>query len=155
LRADAPEEHDRSNPVAKGGDEGNGRMGDDDIRLELYDADADPEVVDRDTRALREELLSIDAVDSVSAATAGPAPEGTRGLELAAIGALIVQAQPTAELVTHVIGVIRRWLSAGSHEAHERTLRLTVNGQVLELADPTATQQQELVDQFIQTVGAH
>jgi hypothetical protein len=54
LRADAPEEHDRSNPVAKGGDEGNGRMGDDDIRLELYDADADPEVVDRDTRALRE-----------------------------------------------------------------------------------------------------
>jgi hypothetical protein len=127
----------------------------DDIRLELYDADADPEVVDRDTRALREELLSIDDVDSITPATAGPAPEGTRGLELAAIGALILHAQPTVEMVTHVVGVIRHWLAAGSHAAPARTLRLTVNGQSLELADATAAQQQELVDQFIRSVGAH
>jgi hypothetical protein len=126
----------------------------DDIRLELYDADADPEVVDRDTRALREELLSIGAVDSVTPATAGPAPDNTRGLELAAIGALIVHAQPTLELVTHVVGVIRHWLAGGAHAAPERTLRLTVNGQSLELADATASQQQELVDQFIRSVSA-
>jgi len=125
----------------------------DDIRLELYDADADPEVVDRDTRALREELLSIDAVDSITPGTAGPAPEGARGLELAAIGALIVHAKPTVEVVSHLVGVIRGWLAGGAHAAPERTLRLTVNGQSLELADPTAGQQQELVDQFIRSVG--
>jgi hypothetical protein len=127
----------------------------DDIRVELYDVDADADAVDRESHQLREELLSIDAIDGVSPASAGPAPPGSRAVDIPAIGAFIVSAEPTLTLVTHVVAVVRRWLQSGLHSGHQqRTLRLTVNGQSLELSAATADQQQAVVDQFLRTVSA-
>ncbi|HQR27033.1 MAG TPA: hypothetical protein PLP61_08355 [Nocardioides sp.] len=116
-----------------------------DILVELFDVDADPDEVDRLTRAVREELLDIDEVGTVRPAEAGPAPEGTRGLTLAALGALLVQAPATVEVVAKVLSVIRSFLSRGGSE---RTMRVTVNGQSIELT-PTKEQQQALVDRFL------
>ena len=48
------------------------------MRIELFEPDADLEALDELTRSLREELLELD-VDSVSPPTAGPAPAGARG----------------------------------------------------------------------------
>ena len=59
------------------------------MRIELFEPDADLEEIDRLTSDLREELLELD-VDSVSPPSAGPAPPGSKGLELAAIGTLLV-----------------------------------------------------------------
>lgn len=118
--------------------------------VELFDSDVDPEQLDELTQSLRRELLDLD-VDSVEQATAGPAPAGTRGLELAAIGALLVQAQATADLLTKVVGVVRGWLRSGSRA--NRTLRLTIDGQSIELTHATDAQQQVLVDQFIRSVA--
>lgn len=116
-----------------------------DILVELFDVDADPDEVDRLTRAVREELLDIDEVGTVRPAEAGPAPEGTRGLTLAALGALLVQAPATVEVVAKVLSVIRSFLSRGGSE---RTMRVTVNGQSIELT-PTKEQQQALVERFL------
>jgi hypothetical protein len=122
------------------------------LLVELFDADADPERLDQLTQALRRELLELD-VDSVDQATAGPAPEGTRGLELAAIGALLVQAATTSEMLVKVVGVVRGWLRSGPPRS-QRTLRLTISGQSIELTHATDAQQQQLVDQFIRAVAS-
>jgi hypothetical protein len=42
-------------------------------------------------------LVELFEADVVEQATAGPAPEGTRGLELAVIGAMLVKAQASTE----------------------------------------------------------
>lgn len=114
--------------------------------VELFDETADPEEVDRLTRAIRAELLDIDEVDAVAQATAGPAPEGTRGLTLAALGALIVKLPATVEAIGKVVTVVRAWLNRGG--ASEKTMRLTINGQTMEL-NPTQAQQEALVQQFL------
>ena len=123
-----------------------------DLLVELFDADADPERLDQLTQALRRELLELD-VDSVDQATAGPAPEGTRGLELAAIGALLVKAAASSEMLVKVIGVVRGWLRSGPPR-NQRTLRLTIGDQSIELTHATDVQQQQLVDQFIRSVAS-
>jgi hypothetical protein len=129
-------------------------MVDNGIRVELFDADADPSAVDRDTRVLRDELLDIDEVDAVAAAIDGPAPPGTRSVDVQSLGALVVSVRPTVEVVAHVVSVLRGWLAAGLHAGQTaRSLRVTVNGQSLELSAATAEEQQALVEQFIKAAG--
>jgi Effector Associated Constant Component 1 len=117
----------------------------DEILVELYEegTPVDADEVDRMTLALRRELLDIDDVESVSGVSAGPAPPGTRGLDIAALGALAVTVRPTVDVLVKVFGVVRGWL--GSRES---TMRVTVNGQSIELT-PTKAQQTALVEAFI------
>lgn len=119
----------------------------DEILVELYDDDADPAELDRLTRALRQEILGVDDVDTVSAATTGPAPDGTRGIDAAAIGALVVGVAPTLQALAKIVDVLRGFVSR-PRGAAQQTLKLTVNGEVLELT-PTAAQQQALVEAFL------
>src|SRR4051812_8747446 len=81
-----------------------------DLRVDLYDEELDPADVEQLTLLLRQELLEIGDVEGVTAATAGPAPPGSRAIGLAAIGGLIVTAKPTAEAIAKVVGVLRDWL---------------------------------------------
>jgi hypothetical protein len=83
-----------------------------DIRVEfLSGSDADPAEIDALTRALRAEILEVDEVDRVDQASAGPAPKGSKGLDVAAIGALVVGVAPGLQAVTKVIEVVRSWLA--------------------------------------------
>jgi hypothetical protein len=117
------------------------------ILVELFDADVEPEQLDELARSLRRELLELD-VDDVEPATAGDAPPGTRGIELAVIGALLVKAQASGELLTKVVGVLRRWLRA-SPAAPARTVRVTLGDRTLELGNATDDQQHRLVEEFL------
>jgi hypothetical protein len=126
----------------------------DDIRVELYDGDADPSAVDRDARLLRDQLLDIEEVDAVTAVADRTAPPGARGIDVASLGAMLVSARPTVEVVAHVVSVLRGWLAAGLHAGQTaRTLKVTVNGQSLELSAATAQEQQALVEQFIKAAA--
>jgi hypothetical protein len=118
--------------------------------IELFEPDADLETLDELTRNLREELLELD-VDSVSPPTAGPAPEGSKGLELAAIGALLVQVRSSVQMVSAVVTAVRSWLQRGS--SPNRTLKVTVDGRTLELSAATAEQQQLVVDEFVRSLA--
>jgi hypothetical protein len=123
--------------------------GHDEILVEVYDADAPAEEVDRLTRVLHAELLGIDDVDDVRAASAGPAPPGSRAVGIEALGALIVSVEPTVEVVRRVIDLVRSWLGrADGSAASSRTMRVTVNGHTIELT-PTPEQQQALVEKFL------
>jgi hypothetical protein len=121
------------------------------ILVELFEDDADPEQVETATLAVRRELLQLD-VDDVVPATTGPAPEGSRGLDVAALGALLVQAGGAAQAVASVVTVLRGWLKRSPSQAH-RTVRITVGGESLELTEATQAQQQQLVDRFLASVG--
>ncbi len=124
------------------------------MRVDLYDEGLDPADVEQLTIALRAELLQIDEVDGVTAAPGGPAPPGSRAIGLIALGSLIVNAKPTVEAIARVVGVLRDWLGRRSHgDAPQSTLRITVNGQTLELT-PSAEQQAALVQEFIKSAAA-
>lgn len=122
----------------------------DDLVIDLYDEDLDPDEVERLTLSLRRELLELDEVERVAQAQAGPAPPGSRAVGLVEIGSLLVAIRPTVEAVGRVVGVLRDWFrrrSAASSGPHS-TMRITVNGQTLELT-PTQEQQSTLVAAFL------
>jgi len=120
------------------------------LTVELFEPGADLEVVDELTRALRLELLELD-VDSVSPATAGPAPPGSRGVDIAVVGALLVQVAGSVEAISSLVTTVRSWLRRGS--APGRTLKISVDGRTLELTAATEAQQQQLVEEFVRALS--
>lgn len=126
----------------------------DDMVVDLYDDDLDPAEVEQLTLALRRELLEVAEVEGVAQANAGPAPPGSRAIGIAEIGSLLVTVKPTVEALAKVVGVLRGWLASrkDSGKTQKGTMRITVNGQTLELT-PTAEQQQTLVAEFVKAAA--
>ncbi len=120
------------------------------VRIELFEPDGDEELLDELTRGLRQELLELD-VDAVEPVSAGPAPEGSKGLDLAAIGALLVTVKGSVTVVSSVVETVRAWLRRGS--SPQRSLKITVEGRTLELSAATTEQQQQLVEEFLRSVA--
>lgn len=55
----------------------------------------------------------------------GEAPEGTRGAGAAIAGALVVSLQPTVQLITAMVTLMREWARRG-----HRTVRVEIDGDV-------------------------
>jgi hypothetical protein len=124
----------------------------DDITVEFVtgpDSEADEAELEQLTLALRGEILQLEDVDAVEQASAGPAPEGHRAGELAAIGKLIVSVVPGVDAAAKVLEVIRTWL--GGRAAGAPTLKMTVGGNTIEIAADD-DQQDALVQQFIKSL---
>jgi hypothetical protein len=120
------------------------------LQLELFEPEADQEAVDERTDLLRRELLELD-VDSVSPVVSGPAPAGSKGLDLAAVGALLVQVATSVQAVGTVVDAVRSWLRRDTRS--RRSVKITVDGQTLELTAATDAQQQRLVEEFLRAVS--
>ncbi len=93
--------------------------------------------------SLRRELLALD-VGSVEPYRVGESPDGTRGAGLALAGALVVSLQPTLQVVGAVVALVREWARRGN-----RSVRLEIGGDVLELTGASAEVQQRLVEAWI------
>ena len=113
------------------------------IQVELG-PDAHAEEVAEATLRLRRELLDLD-VDSVDLPAAGQPPPGTRGVELAALGALLVSVTQS-QLLTPVLAAIRSWLGGGP----QRSIKLELEGDTLELTGISSAEQRRLVDEWLQ-----
>ena len=94
---------------------------------------------------LRQELLMLD-VRSVESYQAGPAPEGSKGGLAAVAGLLSVSLAPGLQALGSVVVVIREWIR---RSASGRTVKLTIDGDVIELTGATGEVQQQLVDAFV------
>ncbi len=116
------------------------------LQIEIVDPTADDQELDKLSDSLRQELLELD-VDSVSRPAGGQAPDGSKGLDLAAVGALLVALKSSVEVATQVVSAVRSWMRRT--KAPTQTLKLTMNGQTLELSAATQDQQQQLVDAFV------
>lgn len=116
------------------------------VRLQLSEDGADAERLDTLTGYLRQELLQLD-VDDVSRARAAEAPPGARGVDVMALGGLVVSLGQAAAGLKEVIAAARRWLSGG--ERVRRTVKIEIDGDLLELSEVSAAEQDRLVDVFV------
>ncbi|UUV30140.1 hypothetical protein NQK81_36085 [Amycolatopsis roodepoortensis] len=116
------------------------------VRVQLGEDGADAERVDQLTGYLRGELAERGITD-VKALPAGPAPPGSRGFDVATVGGLLVTLGQSAQGLRSVVAAVREWLSRGGRV--KRTVRLEIDGDVLELSEATLTDQDKLVDLFV------
>jgi hypothetical protein len=116
------------------------------VRLQLFEDDADAERLDGLTGQLRQELLQLD-VDDVSRTRAADVPPGARAIDVMALGGLVVSLGHTAAGLKEVIAAARRWLSGGDRV--RRTVKIEIDGDVLELSEVSAAEQDRLVDVFV------
>lgn len=105
------------------------------LRIELGEEGADPERLDTLSSYLRDELRELD-VEDVTALPAGPPPPGSRAIDVAAIGGLLVALGPSVQAIKPVVAAVIRWLGRGG--GTRRTVRMEIGGETLELADASA-----------------
>jgi len=107
-------------------------------------ADRDADELLELTHRLREELLELD-VDSVAVAGEGKAPAGAKGVELLALGGLVLRFALDPELLRAVVGTTVAWL--GRQDA--RSVKLTLDDDTLEVTGISSEQQRQLIDQWV------
>ena len=127
-----------------------------DITVELVGApdELDAADLERLTQALRSEILQVDEVDSVEQPVTGPAPEGTKAVDVAQIGALIVAAAPGVAALTKIIDTVRGWFTnrrATEPSAAPLSLKITIGDKSIEIT-ADKEQQDRLVGVFVDEV---
>ena len=95
------------------------------------------------TLQLRGELLSLD-VEAVELPHGGEPPPGSRGVELAALGALAVSFAQSQMLGT-IVAAVRSWLAV----SQQRSVKLELDGDVLELTGVSSKEQRRLTDEWL------
>jgi len=120
------------------------------ITIQIAEDGADADRIDTLTGYLRDALLELDVAD-VRRAPAGPPPPGARGVDVASVGALLVSLAGATTGLNDIVTVVRGWLSRGS--GVRRSVKLTIDGDVLELAEASRADQDRLVDLFVSRHG--
>lgn len=113
------------------------------LRVDLgLDRDADPAEVDAATRQLRNELLELD-VDDVQRVQKGSPPPGARAVDVAVLGSLAVTAGQ--EVIGAVFRALAQWLGRGAN----RSVKLTIGEDSIELSGASADDQRKLLESFL------
>jgi hypothetical protein len=105
--------------------------------------DGDAEEVAQATLQLRRELLDLD-VDAVETLRAGEPPPGSRAVDVAAVGALVVNVADS-QLLAAVVAAVRSWLAGSSR----RSIKLELGGDALELTGVSSKEQRRLTDEWL------
>ena len=95
------------------------------------------------TRQLRRELLELDVV-AVEIPSAGEPPPGSRAIDVAMLGALLVHLADPG-MLAGVVAVVRSWLSGSS----KRSIKMELGGDVLELKGVSSQEQRRLTDEWL------
>ncbi len=115
------------------------------LQVEVLGAeDADVDELNNLTQLLRDELLLLD-VDAVDAAQKGSAPAGAKGIDLLAIGGLIVRMARSARLLDAVVKTIGLWVE----RVGTRRVRIELDGDVLEVTGLSSSEQRMLIEAWI------
>ncbi|MDQ6613400.1 MAG: hypothetical protein M3083_01185 [Actinomycetota bacterium] len=114
------------------------------MTLEVTSAASDALELELLCSQLRRELLHLD-VGEVKALSEGEAPAGSKGLDLAAVGTLLVHLASTPAALTSVINVVRSWLGRQGN----RTVKLAIAGDSIELSGLSSVDQHRLIEQWI------
>jgi hypothetical protein len=104
---------------------------------------ANAEEIAEATAQLRRELLDLD-VEAVEQPRAGEPPPGTRAVDMAALGALVVTVSQS-QLLTGVVAAVRTWLAS----SRQRSIRLVLGGDALELTGVSSQEQRRLTDEWL------
>lgn len=104
--------------------------------------DGDAEEVAQATLQLRRELLDLD-VDAVEVPGAGEPPPGSRAVDVATLGALVVNLTEP-QLLAAVVATVRSWLGSS-----RRSIKLQLGGDALELTGVSSAEQRRLTDEWL------
>ena len=110
--------------------------------------DTDAEELAQLAGRLRAELLDLD-VDAVRQPARGEAPEDAKGAGLLAAGELVVGLVASPEVLASIIDVVRSWL--GRNRA--RSVKLTLDGDALEVSGVSSAEQDRLIDLWVSRHG--
>jgi hypothetical protein len=105
--------------------------------------DGEAEEVAQAALQLRRELLDLD-VDAVEVPGAGEPPPGSRAVDVAALGALVVNIADS-QLLAAVVAAVRSWLAGSSR----RSIKLQLGGDALELTGVSSKDQRRLTDEWL------
>ena len=119
------------------------------LRLFLSEEEADPERLDTLTRYLRADLIDLD-VEDVLLLQADTVQPGTRAGIATVIGGLLVNLGDAANGLAAVVSAVTQWLKRS--DTPDRMVRIELDGDVLELRQATAEDQEQLIRLF---VGRH
>jgi hypothetical protein len=116
------------------------------LRVCIYTGsnEADPEELTELGTQLREQLLELD-VERVDFAVGGQTPPGTRAGEAFVAGALVVTLVQSSGLLTALIDMVQLWIS----RIGGRSVRLEIDGDVLEVTGIGLQDQRELIQAWI------
>ena len=117
------------------------------VAVEASD-DTDAEELAQLTNRLRTELLDLD-VEAVYSAREGEAPESSKGVDVLAAGAVVVQSVLRPDVLQSIIDGIRSWLG----RQHARGIKLTLDGDSLELTRASTAEQDRLVELWVMRHG--
>jgi hypothetical protein len=113
------------------------------LRLEIgLEPDADAAELDDAASQLRRELLELD-VEAVERPPGEPPPPGTRAVEVALLGTLVVGAGRTA--IAAVVHTIQAWVARTT----SRTVKLTLDGDSIEVTNASDDDQRRLIETFV------
>jgi hypothetical protein len=110
--------------------------------------DADAEELAQLTNRLRGELLDLD-VDAVYSVGGEEAPDSSKGIDMLAAGALVVQFVLRQDVLQSIIDGVRSWLG----RQHARSIKLTLDGDSLELTRVSTAEQDRLVELWLKRHG--
>lgn len=114
------------------------------VRLTLVAGGLDEDSLAECATALGDELAELD-VEAVEPAAAGDAPEGAKGVELLAVGALVVKLASSAKVLRQVLDTVRDWVQRNDAEK----VRLEIGGDVIEVEGASPEERRALVDAWL------
>jgi hypothetical protein len=106
--------------------------------------EADAAELDELAVHLRGQLLELD-IEGADRATAGQAPPGARAGDILLAGALTVMLVQSSGLLTALVETVQSWVS----RSDGRSVKLEIDGDVLEVTGITRTDQRELIETWI------
>lgn len=107
--------------------------------------DYDAEERARLSQRLRSELLDLD-VDAVRFAAGGAAPDGAKAAELLTVGGLVVVLGLQRHALRAVVDTVVAWLA----RQQARSVKLTLDGDTLEVTGLTSTEQSRLIARWVE-----
>ena len=117
------------------------------LRLRIFEDDADSARLAELTRYLRADLLQLDGDDDVTALPGVVPPPGSRASGSAEISGLLVMLGQSADALRSVVAAVTAW--AGRGGGTRRTVRLELDGDALELSQASAADQERLISLFV------
>jgi hypothetical protein len=115
------------------------------LQLAVIDPRLDEEHLEELTSSLRTILLDAD-VANVELLHRGEVPAGAKAGEVAVIGMLLITLAQSTEAFTTVVHAVRNWVAGDP----SRSVKLQVDGDVIELTGVTSAEQRRLTDLFIE-----
>src|SRR5215475_5646513 len=113
------------------------------LRIDPGDA-VDAEELAELTQQLRQNLLEFDVL-AVEPASSGEATAGSKGVDVQAAGSLVVGLTGSGNLLRKIIDAVQGWISRRG----PRSVRLELDGDVLEFTGVSPREQRELINLWI------